>query len=55
MEGNWEVLAFDSDYEIYSEFPYPIRRKGSDKIVSAFNVQEYYRMKINGKKCSNID
>ena len=50
MEGNWEVLAFDSDYEIFSEFPYPIRRKGSDKIVSECIDGEYYRMKINGKK-----
>ena len=31
--GNWEELVFDNDYEIYSEYPYTIRRKDKDKIV----------------------
>ena len=50
MEGNWEVLAFDSDYEIYTEFPYPIRRKGKDKIVRESIDGGYFRLTINKKK-----
>ena len=50
MEGNWEVLAFDSDYEIFSEFPYPIRRKGSDKIQSEFIDSQYINTTIKRKR-----
>ena len=31
--GDWQECVADKDYEIFSEFPYAIRRKGSDKIV----------------------
>ena len=31
--GEWLECCVDSDYEIFSEYPYPIRRKGSDKII----------------------
>ena len=48
--GVWELLKFDNEYEIYTEFPYPIRRKGKDKIVSEFIDKGYYRMMINQKK-----
>ena len=33
MEGEWLECVIDNDYEIFSEYPYPIRRKGSDKII----------------------
>ena len=32
--GEWIECIVDSDYEIFSQYPHPIRRKGSDKIVS---------------------
>jgi len=50
MEGNWEVLAFDSDYEIFSEFPYPIRKKNSDKILKESIHAEYYAVNIKQKR-----
>ena len=31
--GEWIECVVDDDYEIWSEFPYPIRRKGSDKLI----------------------
>ena len=48
-ESNWETLVYDRDYEIYSEFPYPIRRKGKDKIVKECISCEYCKININGK------
>ena len=32
--GEWLECIVDKDYEIYSECPYPIRRKGTDKVIS---------------------
>lgn len=32
--GEWLECVVDNDYEIFSEYPYPIRRKGSDKVIS---------------------
>ena len=49
-EGNWEELKFDNDYEIYSEFPHPIRRKGKDKIVTESITHGYTRLHINNKQ-----
>ena len=31
--GEWLECIVDDDYEIYSEYPYSIRRKGSDRII----------------------
>lgn len=48
--GSWETLKFDNDYEIYSEFPYPIRRINSERINSEWiGIDKYTRIKINGK------
>jgi len=33
MEGEWVECIVDKDYQIFSEFPYPIRKKGSDNII----------------------
>ena len=32
--GEWLECVCDKDYEIFSEYPYPIKRKGSDRIIS---------------------
>ena len=32
-EGNWHECVCDNDYEINDAYPYPIRRKGSDRII----------------------
>ena len=31
--GEWIECVVDSDYEIFNEYPYPIRRKDSDKVI----------------------
>ena len=31
--GSWIELKFDNDYEIYSEYPYPIRKKSTGIIL----------------------
>ena len=48
-DGTWESLVYDNEYEIYSGYPYPIRRKGKEKIISEFIDKGYHRMMINQK------
>ena len=31
--GNWEECVVDNDYEIWNQYPYPIKRKNSDRII----------------------
>ena len=48
--GEWLECIVDDNYEIFSEFPYPIRRKGSDKIVAECQApNEYTRCWLNEK------
>ena len=48
--GSWEVLKFDNDYEIYTEYPYPIRKKSTCKILKeCFNGVGYVCVSIKGK------
>ena len=47
---SWVDCVVDSDYEIFSEFPYPIRRKGSDKIISErIGKDDYIKCYLNNK------
>ena len=32
--GEWLECIADKDYEIWNQYPYPLRRKGSDKVIS---------------------
>ena len=48
IEGSWQVLKSDNDYEIYSEYPYPVRRIGTDRINSEWISTGYYKIKLNG-------
>ena len=34
IAGEWINCEIDNDYEIYDQFPYPIRRKGLDEPIS---------------------
>ena len=34
--GEWIECTVDTDYEIYDQYPYPLRRKGSDKVISEY-------------------
>ena len=48
--GEWLELVVDNDYEIFNQYPYPIRRKGSDKVISEWITDKgYVRCKLNGK------
>ena len=49
--GEWLECIVDDDYEIYSEYPYSIRRKGSDRIIKEFNdTKGYVECKLNSKQ-----
>ena len=47
--GSWEKLKYDNDYEIYTEFPYPIRRVGTEKIKKESINDGYYKLNIKQK------
>ena len=50
MTGVWEGCKLDDDYEINTEFPYPIRRKSTQRIVTeSLNMDGYCRLKMNSK------
>ena len=46
---SWIECVVDSDYEIYTEFPYPIRRKSNKRIVKEFLDKKYIRCNLNQK------
>jgi hypothetical protein len=49
--GVWEVLNMDQDYEIYSEYPYPVRRRGKDKCITVWVANHgYHCVGLNGKE-----
>ncbi|KAI5550972.1 HNH endonuclease family [Trichomonas vaginalis G3] len=41
-EGHWQTLEHDNDYEIFSEYPYPIRRISNKRVVSEFDQGDGY-------------
>ena len=51
-EGEWQTCVVDDDYEIFSEYPYPIKRKGSDKTIkeSIHKHTGYIVCKLNNKQ-----
>ena len=50
-EGSWEEVKVDVDYEIYTEYPYPIRKKGSDKPIKEHSDKDgYLIITLSGKK-----
>ena len=49
--GMWEDLKEHDDYEIYSEFPYQIRKKTTGKILKeTLKDNGYLMVSLNGKK-----
>ena len=47
---SWIDCVIDDDYEIYTEFPYQIRRKSNNRIVNeAIDDKGYIRCYLNGK------
>ena len=48
--GSWELLKFDNDYEIYTEYPYPIRKKSNSRILKeSLTNGKYMRVVIKQK------
>ena len=48
IEGKWESLKIDSDYEICTEYPYTIRRKDNHFEPSeSYNVNGYIQVNLN--------
>ena len=39
--GCWMSCVVDSDYEIWSEYPYPIRKKGSERIIKEYIPKKF--------------
>ena len=49
-EGIWETLIYDNDYEIYNQYPYPIRRtKTGNTISECVGTNEYLSVTIKRK------
>lgn len=47
---SWEVCAIDNDYEIFTEYPYQIRKIKNKRIISeSHNDSGYLRCMMNGK------
>lgn len=47
----WVQSVDEPDYEMFSEYPYPIRRIGSTKLVSEYiETNGYPRLNLNGNK-----
>ena len=49
--GRWVELRDHPDYEIYSEYPHDIRRKGSERVIARTlnKVSGYIQVELNGK------
>ena len=48
--GSWIELRFDNDYEIYTEYPYPIRKKSTGKILSESLLSGYLSVFIKRRQ-----
>ena len=49
--GQWIELIADHDYEIWNQYPFPIRRKGTDNVINEWiNNTGYMACKLNGKQ-----
>lgn len=46
----WEECVLDSDYEICKTYPYAIRKKSNQKIISEHHAKGYLRLSLNGEK-----
>ena len=46
---SWIECVVDSAYEIYSEYPYQIRKKSNKKIISEYIDKKYIRCYLNRK------
>ncbi len=48
---SWIECVVDTDYEIFTEFPYDLRKKGStEKVKEYVETNGYLRLSLNGRK-----
>ena len=48
-QGEWQTVRNHDDYEIWSEHPYPIRKKSNHRVVSeCLNTTGYYQVRLSG-------
>ena len=51
QEGVWESVVVDNDYEIFNQYPYPIRRKETDRVTKEhIDSLGYVGVNLNGKR-----
>ena len=52
LDQQWVTCVVDSDYEIFTEYPYIIRRRSNQRIVSEFSNHKngYTQLTLNSKK-----
>ena len=51
-QSKWVTLKFDNDYEICTEYPFPIRRKYECHAIKEWIRGQYITVKLNGVACS---
>ena len=50
-QGHWETCKVDKDYEIYSEYPYQIKKKSNKRIIGeSDDGHGYIACYLNGKR-----
>lgn len=47
---SWEVCAIDNDYEIFTEYPYQIRKIKNKRIIGEWHLNGYLICTMNGKQ-----
>lgn len=46
---SWQDCVVDNDYEIFTEYPYTIRKKANEYIINEWLRHEYIYCKLNGE------
>ena len=47
---DWDVVSIAPTYEIYFEYPYPIRKRSSQRIIAEGTNKGYISIYLNGKQ-----
>ena len=49
---SWQECVVDSDYEIFDQYPYDIRKKSNQRVINKWLRHEYPYCKLNGEAYS---
>jgi hypothetical protein len=48
---HWQTVLLDEKYEMWTEYPHPIRRKGTDKMCHERTDKDgYFKLYLSGKQ-----